>query len=82
MRRAECKGASDAQTFPADFDALEVLTRTRAGWEARLFPGLTHIFTLTATNGPADVNAIRKPAHVAEEVVDAIAGWVARTSGR
>lgn len=76
------RGASDAQTFPADFDALEALTRTRAGSEAKLFPGLTHIFTLTATNGPADIDAVRKPAHVATEVIDTIAGWVARTSRR
>lgn len=74
------KGAKDAQVFQADFDALEALTKARSGSEARLFPGLTHIFT--ATDGPADVGAILEPAHVATEVVDTIAGWVARTSRR
>jgi dienelactone hydrolase len=74
------KGGNDAQTFQADFDALEALTKSRPGSEARLFPGLSHIFT--AADGAADVDAIRKPAHVATDVVDAIAGWVARTSRR
>ena len=74
------KGGKDAQAFQADFDALAALTKARPGSEARLFPGLTHIFT--ATDGPADVGAIFKPGHVAAEVLDTIAGWVKSRTAR
>lgn len=72
------KGDKDAQVFQADFDALQALARTRAGSEARLFPNLTHIFTLT--QGPPDMGAIALPAPLAPEVIDTIAAWVTRTA--
>lgn len=69
------KGGKDAQVFQADFDALQVVAASRPGSEARLFPNLTHIFT--PTDGPAEVRAIFQPSHVAGEVIDTIAKWVA-----
>jgi hypothetical protein len=65
---------SDAQVFQADFDALQAVARTRPGSDAKLFPGLTHIFT--PTGGPAEVRAIFQPARVPAEVFDATAAWV------
>lgn len=69
------KGGKDAQVFQADFDALTAIAATRPGSSSKLFPNLTHIFT--PTDGPAAVRAIFQPGHVAPEVIDTIAGWIA-----
>jgi dienelactone hydrolase len=72
------KGGKDAQIFQADFDALQALARVRPGSAAKLFPNLTHTFTLN--EGPVDFRAIYQPAHVATEVVETIAAWVRESS--
>jgi dienelactone hydrolase len=71
------KGGKDAQVFQADFDALQAVASGRPGSEAKLFPSLTHIFTVT--DGPAEFRAILQPGHVAPEVIDTIAKWVKKT---
>ncbi|HEY3383937.1 MAG TPA: alpha/beta fold hydrolase [Vicinamibacterales bacterium] len=70
------KGGKDAQVFQADFDALQSLAASRPGSAAKLFPNLTHIFTVN--DGPPDFRAIFQPGHVAVEVIEMIAGWVVK----
>ncbi len=70
------EGGKDAQVFQADFTALAAVAATRPGSASRLFPNLTHIFT--PTDGPATVQAIYQPGHVAPEVIDTIAAWIAK----
>jgi pimeloyl-ACP methyl ester carboxylesterase len=73
------KGGKDAQVFQRDFEALQAVAAARPASEARLFPGLTHIFT--ATDGPAEFRAILQPGHVAPDVIEAIAAWIRKTPG-
>jgi len=72
------KGAKDAQVFQADFDALQTLSASRPGSEAKLFPNLTHIFT--PTTGAAEFAAIFQPGRVDAAVIDTVAGWVKKTA--
>jgi hypothetical protein len=74
------KGGKDAQVFQADFEALAAVAAKRPGSAAMLFPSLTHIFT--PTDGPAEVRAIMQPGHVAPEVVNAIAAWIAKSGAK
>ncbi len=74
------KGGKDAQVFQADFEALAAVAAKRPGSASMLFPSLTHIFT--PTDGPAEVRAIMQPGHVAPDVIDAIAAWIAKSGAK
>jgi dienelactone hydrolase len=68
------KGGKDAQIFQPDCDALQAVAASRPGSDAKLFPGLTHIFT--PTSGAAEFRAIFEPARLSPAVIDTIAAWV------
>lgn len=68
------EGSKDAQVFASDFNELKEIVKDRPGSEAKMFPGLNHLFMPTES-GP-DVYDAFKPGHVAPEVMETIAAWV------
>jgi dienelactone hydrolase len=72
------QGARDFQVRLADFDGWKKALAGHANAAFKLYPGLTHLFTLSTTPGtglstPKDY---QQPGHVAGEVVSDIAVWI------
>ena len=68
------QGGKDAQVFASDFEALKEIVKDKPGSEAKMFPGLSHLFM--PVDGAPDVYDAFKPGHVAPEVIETIAAWV------
>jgi dienelactone hydrolase len=68
------QGGSDLQVSVADYELLKAAIAGKPNSEARLFPNLTHLFSVAPLNQTFD--DIRKPAHVDPEVTSTIAEWI------
>ena len=68
------QGGSDLQVSVADYDLLKAAIAGKSNSEARLFPNLTHLFSVAPPNQTFE--DIRKPAHVDPEVSSTIAEWI------
>ena len=74
------QGRRDYQVPVHDLGLWEKALTGRKDVVLRAFPALNHLFI--AGTGPSTAAEYQRPGHVAVEVVDAIAGWIAATSGR
>ena len=72
------QGERDYQVTMKDFDLWKTGLAGRAGVTMRSFPALNHLFL--AGEGKSTPKEYEQPGHVAAEVVDAIASWIAAGS--
>lgn len=69
------QGSADFQVYPErDFAAWQTLLEGKENVAFRLFEGLNHLFMLS--DGTMDAAEYDEEAHVAEEVIEVIAGWL------
>lgn len=69
------QGSADFQVYPErDFAAWQTLLEGKENVAFRLFEGLNHLFMLS--DGTMDASEYDEEAHVAEEVIEVIAGWL------
>ncbi len=68
------QGGSDLQVSVKDYDLLKAAIAGKPGCEAKLFPNLTHMFSVAPLNQTFD--DVRKPSHVDPEVTKTIADWI------
>jgi dienelactone hydrolase len=71
------QGQRDYQVTQADFDGWKTGLKSRPEVAFKLYPKLNHLFI--AGQGKSTPSEYDKPGHVAETVIDDIAGWVLRT---
>jgi hypothetical protein len=78
------QGQRDYQVRLADFDGWKRALAGHANATFKLYPGLTHLFTPAATpgDGLSTPKDYQHPEHVAPDVVNDLAAWIAANATR